>query len=302
MAPFTAGCGAFQVPDPPTGDLIDTLVLYPAHAPEVAGPLGPYVIELARDAAPAPGPFPLAVISHGSGGTPFVYRTLARHLARHGYVVALPEHPRNNRNHNELAGTAAILANRPRHVRLVIDRVLSHDVLGPVSATPPTVAVIGHSLGGYTALALAGGLPTAYPNETPSGRSEPVAVAADPRVTALVLLAPATPWFAAPGALAAVRLPILMITAGQDPHTPPWQAAIVASGVSADCPLTHRVIPGAGHFSFLDPFPPAMTSPSFPPSQDPPGFDRCQFHEQLHAGVLAFLKATDLGANAGTGR
>jgi len=33
-----------------------------------------------------------------------------------------------------------------------------------------------------------------------------------------------------------------------------------------------------------------MTSPAFPPSQDPPGFDRARFHKELNAGVLRFLR------------
>lgn len=42
----------------------------------------------------------LVLISHGSGGLPFVYRSIARHLARSGFIVGLPEHPHNNRNDN----------------------------------------------------------------------------------------------------------------------------------------------------------------------------------------------------------
>jgi hypothetical protein len=32
-----------------------------------------------------------------------------------------------------------------------------------------------------------------------------------------------------------------------------------------------------------------MTNPAFAPSQDPPGFDRARFHEEMHADTLAFL-------------
>jgi len=34
-----------------------------------------------------------------------------------------------------------------------------------------------------------------------------------------------------------------------------------------------------------------MTSPSFPPSQDPPGFDRAAFQPVLHAAIADFLAA-----------
>ncbi|MFL5350272.1 MAG: hypothetical protein ACJ8AT_36315 [Hyalangium sp.] len=37
-------------------------------------------------------------MSHGTGGSPWTYRGMAAHLARAGFVVALPEHPGNNRS------------------------------------------------------------------------------------------------------------------------------------------------------------------------------------------------------------
>jgi hypothetical protein len=33
-----------------------------------------------------------------------------------------------------------------------------------------------------------------------------------------------------------------------------------------------------------------MTSPTFPPSQDPAGFDRARFHEEMNAEIAAFLR------------
>jgi predicted dienelactone hydrolase len=203
-------------------------------------------------------------------------------------VVVMLEHPRNNRNDNALAGTATILANRPRHVRVVLDWAFGAEGFG-ASLVPDSAAVMGHSLGGYTALALAGGTPTSFPNESPDGREHPVPVAQDPRVKALVLLAPATPWFKAPGALSSVRVPVLMFTGEQDGHAPAWFGQIVERGLPSPNRLTHVVVPKAGHYSFLSPFPASMVSPTFSPSQDPPGFDRAAFHERLGSDVQAFL-------------
>ncbi|HEY3441994.1 MAG TPA: alpha/beta fold hydrolase [Paludibaculum sp.] len=288
MSPFAAGLRWVEVPDPPPADPIPLLILYPSNATVQTETLGPYPLSAARNAPVAGGTFPLVVISHGTGGSPLVYRTLAAHLARNGFVVLLPEHPRNNRNNNELAGTAAILTNRPRHLRRIVDWALLDDALG-AALQPGAFSIVGHSLGGYTALAVAGGLPTAFPHETPDHVSRPIEVAPDPRVSALVLLAPAAPWFMAPGALNAVRVPILMLTAEKDPHTPPEHGQIIRRGLPEQTPLEYRVVPNAGHFSFLSPFPQTMTSPSFPPSQDPEGFHREPFHQHLNAEVLAFL-------------
>ncbi len=56
--------------------------------------------------------------------------------------------------------------------------------------------------------------------------------------------------------------------------------------------IDHAVVPGAGHFAFLSPFPPAMTRPEFPPSQDPEGFDRAAYQPRLCAEIVAFLRRT----------
>lgn len=285
----SAGCRIVDPVDEP-GAPFPMLVMYPTESPQRRATLGGlYTADVAMDAPLASGVFPLVVVSHGSGGSHLLYRTLAAHLARHGFVVALPEHPRNNRNDNELAGTAAILANRPRHIRLVVDWAFSSDGLGS-HLTPDTAAVVGHSIGGYTALALAGGRPVAFPHETPDRRPRSVDVTADDRVRALVLLAPATAWFMNDGALDAIRVPILMLTAEQDEYTPSWQAEIVTNGVRDRTLVEHTIVPNAGHYSFLSPFPEEMISPAFPPSQDPDGFDRAAFHEEMNADVLRFLR------------
>ena len=111
----------------------------------------------------------------------------------------------------------------------------------------------------------------------------------------LVLLAPATPWYMAEGALSDVKIPILMLVAEHDPFTSKWHAELVLGRVPERAQVTYRVVENAGHYSFLSPFPPAMKSPSFPPSTDPEGFDREAFHERLNAEVLDFLNRARIG-------
>ena len=50
------------------------------------------------------------------------------------------------------------------------------------------------------------------------------------------------------------------------------------------------MVPNAGHFSFLAPFPPAMVRPGFLPAEDPPGFDRARFHAELGPEIERFLR------------
>jgi predicted dienelactone hydrolase len=194
-ANFSAGCRHVELFDEPMGMPFPVVVMYPCDAPEACKKLGSFTLNASMNGRVAVGSFPLVVISHGTGGSHLSHRTLAAHLARNGNVVALLEHPRNNRNNNELAGTEAILSHRPRQIRLVMDWAYLSDLFGH-SLKPDTAAIIGHSLGGYAALATAGGHPTAFPWETPDHQSRPVEVKHDDRVRALVLLAPAAAWSA----------------------------------------------------------------------------------------------------------
>ena len=269
---------------------VPTSLLYPTDATPHSVKVGAYSLDVAPDAPVAGGDLPLVVFSHGTGSSPWLVRDLACTLARAGFVVALPEHPGNNRSDDHLANTLPNLVNRPRHLRVVLDAAFADEVVGP-RLSRGGVAVMGHSLGGYTALALAGGRPSAFAHLSPDGLPRPFAVERDTRVRALVLLAPATAWFLADGALAEVDVPIFLRTGELDELAPPFHGDVVARGIVDSRKLDHVVVPGAGHFAFVSPFPPEMTRPDFVPSHDPPGFDRAAYQPRLHAEILAFLCA-----------
>ncbi|WBO86199.1 alpha/beta hydrolase family protein [Hymenobacter yonginensis] len=290
--PHFVGYRAADVADPELGLTIPLTILYPADEPGRLHPVGLYELDVAPDAPIRGGQWPVVLISHGTGGSGLTHRNLAHYLARHGVAVALPEHPHNNRTDDTWAHTPQNLMARPRHLQLTLDFLLQHPPLAP--ALQPTGAVlIGHSLGGYSALAAAGGQPWSVPREPADGSPRPIPVPpADPRVRALVLLAPAVPWFRHAGALRGVALPVLLLAAEKDEFIPPQHVESVLRGVPDAGRVTYRVIENAGHFSFLSPFPAARTRPDFPPSQDPPGFHRAQFHEALYPEILAFIRQT----------
>lgn len=285
MSP-AVGCRTLHVFDPIQEAAIPTWVLYPAEGAEQVVEFGPYPLAVALEAPLVGQAVPVVVISHGNGGSPWTHRETAVHLVRAGFAVVLLEHPGNGRSNNRLASTAANLENRPRHVRLVLDAVLQG--LGP-QLRGSAVGVIGHSIGAYTALAVAGGAPMCLPTEATDGVARPVAVVPDARIGALVLLAPAAIWYQAEGALAGVQCPILLFSGALDRIAwPGVHAEIVVRGAAR---VEHRCVPNAGHFSFQSPFPPALNRPDFPPAQDPPGFDRAGFQPILNGAILAFLRS-----------
>ncbi len=286
------GCRTVEITDNngnKTNAVFPMIIFYPTDTREKPEKLGPYDLSFAADASIKNGIFPLVLISHGSGGSHLVYRTLAHHLASHGFIVGIPEHPFNNRNNNTLENTVDNLINRPRHLKACIDWFYTHEQFG-VHLKPDFVSVIGHSMRGYTALALAGGKPTSFSRESPNNHELKVDVTSDPRVKALVLLAPATVWFRYARSLNKVNASILMLTAEKDELTDDFHSQVVLNGVPKNIQTQHRIIENAGHFSFIDPFPQEMTRVTFPPSQDPPGFNRRDFLQRLNAEVLEFLQ------------
>ena len=282
------GCLSLAVADAVQGVTLPVHVLYPTDAVAKAERFGPYELEVARDAPVTGSALPLVAISHGNGGTPWGYRWLVPHLARAGFAVVLVEHLGNSRTDNSLADSPQNLANRPRHVKLALSAAL--DALAPHAID--RAAVVGHSFGGYTALAIAGGAPMAMPDQTPDGVACPVEVEHDPRVRACVLLAPALPWFLAPGALAGVRVPLFVRTAARDDLVPPFFVEKILAGLPAGARMDYACVPDAGHFAFWGPVPPLLASPSFLPGQDPPGFDRAAYQAHLRDEIVTFLHAT----------
>ena len=288
---MNTGCRDLDVFDPIQKATIRTRILYPTHAAPRTEHFGDYALDVARDAAIEGESLPLVVLSHGTGSLPWVFRGLASHVARAGFVVALPEHPGNCRGDDGLAFTASNLENRPRHIRLVIDAAFADDAVRKRIADHG-VGVIGHSMGAYTALAAAGGRPTAFANESSDGQSRPVDVVRDTRIRALVLLAPAAAWFVGEDALANVDVPIFLRTGEKDTAAPALHGEIIRRGIRDPKRIDDAVVPNAGHFSFFSPFPPERIRPTFPPSQDPPGFDRAAYQAVLQAEVTAFLTRT----------
>ena len=112
------------------------------------------------------------MLSHGFGADRYFLKYMAEHLASHGLTVVSIEHPGSNvqalmempldpniaESPSRLLPASEFL-DRPRDVSFVLDRLAElnqskTDYSGAFNTGD--VTIIGHSLGGYTGLALAG--------------------------------------------------------------------------------------------------------------------------------------------------
>lgn len=121
-----------------------TIATYPGQAME----------EAAYDLSS--GPYPLVILSPGFSFGASTYAWLAEHLASYGFVVIAPEHQEILDPANDL-WQAAI--HRPQDILSVLAFVEAQVETGGTFEgliASERVAVLGHSYGGYTALAAAG--------------------------------------------------------------------------------------------------------------------------------------------------
>lgn len=113
-------------------------------------------------------PAPVVVISHGLGTDKSNFQYLATHLASHGFAVVVPTHPGSdtkqlrslsNKQANEVTQPNEF-QDRPLDVKYILDQLEKSNRSEPELKgrfNLQQVGVFGQSLGGYTALALAGG-------------------------------------------------------------------------------------------------------------------------------------------------
>lgn len=290
-----------------TNENIPVAVVYPTHSPSKIVKFGPFSMELSVGAAIAEGKFPVAVISHGSGGSNLGYRSIALTLVKQGFIVGMPLHPKNNYKNNTAEGTASNWLNRPKHIKSTIDALLINPKLSS-SIDSNRISVVGHSAGGYTALAVAGGIAETghiidlcesnnQLNEPFCGlvkknKVKPIKIQnqRDARVKALVLMAPVGILFKSKDSLVQVDIPVLLLRPEMDSElTEPYQSEIIARNIKSKERLTYRTVANAGHYSFITPFPDVIKSELAVVAQDPEGFDRVEFHKTLGPEIANYL-------------
>lgn len=122
---------------------LPTRVWYPAH-----GAAGGAVTTAA---APARGPFPLVVFSHGLSSQPNDYATLLSAWAQAGFVVAAPLYPHTS--HGTASFNSYDIVNQPADASQVLTSMLAlNGSSDPLSGRldPARVGAAGHSAGAIT--------------------------------------------------------------------------------------------------------------------------------------------------------
>jgi predicted dienelactone hydrolase len=309
---------------PASADDGPVTVYYPTAAAELPLSLGQgrLLLSVARDAPPQPGNGRVVMISHGSGGSPWVHADLARALVEAGYTVALPRHAGDHYLDTSSPGPDT-WKRRPGEVGRALDRLAADPRFGPHLDTR-RVGAYGVSAGGHTVLSLAGGrwseagltrhceahlaedfqacvgLATSLDGGLLDGLKQTLTRWIlrwrfsdetpqrhdEPRIAAVVAAVPYAADFD-PASLAAPRVPLALATAARDIWLHP---RFHSDRILQACSSCEQIAaaPAAGHGAYLSPLPSRLTGLEGRLLNDPPGFDRRDV-PALHRRIVAFF-------------
>jgi len=211
-----------------------------------------------------PGPYPVIVFSHGAGGSQSCCDALTRHWATYGYITLQPTHEdstlqRRNSGEEDInflkavrdaLKRPALWQSRPQDISFVLDSLPRLQRRIPALAGKidgQHIGVGGHSMGAFTADAIAGAL-VDLPNH-------PATNFADPRVKAVLLLSPQGPgeFGLDDHSWDQVSIPLLSMTGSLDrgagEQDPEWRKIPFERSQPGD--KYHVFIQGANHMSFI---------------------------------------------------
>ena len=317
MTAFPCGYRAWRLEDPDRARPVALDVWYPASpgATEAGHDYGLGGGSVTMDADVADGSFPLVVLSHGAFGTARAYAWIAEHLARGGAVVVGVSHYGESPLYGpETIDPRSVLEVAPR----VADCVVAIDhVLGASPwrdrVDPGRVGALGHSSGGATVVALAGGVfdpaamrrycastdaredrGCAYGRDADQGPPPVEAARAsirDRRIRSAVALDPALgPGFEA-ASLETISIPVHVVGAVDNDFLPFEHHAARYARLIPGCSLT-RLEGGEGHFVYLNACRSDLEANGVPLCRDREGVDRGAVQERLRADIGSFFART----------
>jgi predicted dienelactone hydrolase len=307
LAGTCAHAAGFQqgVAADPSGKPIVIGIWYPSQTLAKPVSMGPTTMTVAINAPVNGKALPMIVMSHGTGGSNLGHFDTAIALADAGFVVVAMNHTGDN--YADQSRSVDVM-DRPRQVSHVIDHMLS-TWQGRAAIDPQRVGIFGFSSGGFTALAIIGGIPDLtkiapmcrqYPgdfacqlmakSETPYVAPASVPVT-DVRIKAAVIAAPALGFTFSPDGLKNVKVPVQLWRAENDvvvPHPRYAEAVRLALPEAPD----YRVVANAGHYDFLAPCSNALASLATAICTSSAGFDRAAFHVGFDSEVVTFFEKT----------
>lgn len=300
-------------------------VFYPSSGTEMPVKQGPFDLSWVPNGQPVKGIGRLIVISHGSGGSPWVHVDLAHTLVQRGFTVAIPLHAGDNYLDASEPGPPS-WQKRPQEISKAIDMVANDAPLAKYLSFD-AVGVFGGSAGGHTALSLAGGqwsdqrfkahcekyieqdfsscvgFTTLLKGNWLDGMKIWLAkriIAArfsddtvhqyfDPRIKAAVAMVP----FAAdfdPNSLARPKVPLGLVIAEKDINQiPRFHVGAIVKACSPHCEVIMD-LPEGGHGAMLSPMPPLnQGSIGQHLLGDPPSFDRAHVIPELNTRIADFF-------------
>lgn len=301
---------AFQqvvVPDR-DGKSMPAGIWYPSNVEASAHSLGMFSQDVALNAPIAGRSLPLILISHGAGGSMTSHIDTALALARAGFVAVAVTHTGDNYQDQSYAGNRQDLIERPRHIKIALDWMLS-SWAGRDNLNVRRVGIFGFSLGGFTSLVLVGGTPelarmaqlcaanpaapecafikNAHGDQLDPNPPKPVWTH-DVRIKAALIAAPAASYLFGPGDLRGVSVPIQIWRAENDTQAPDaWNGAVIRDGLAVhpDVHLVEKV----DHFVFLAPCSESLAAAAPQICRDPSGFDRAAFHRIFNQAAVDFF-------------
>ena len=222
-------------------------------------------------------PAPVVFLSHGFGSEPRAFDYLGEHLASYGIAAVSVEHIGSDSDYEleilEGAKTRAIAARefieRPLDIQYVIDELERRNLSDPVlkdTLDLDKIGVIGHSLGGYTTLALAGAeinvdrLQKQCPNKKINlnvsllmqCRAKDLKIEgklADPRIKGAIAISPIASGILGQESLSDISIPTAIISGSEDIIAPVVQEQVYPfTWLAAKDKYLAMIIPG-DHFS-----------------------------------------------------
>jgi predicted dienelactone hydrolase len=312
LASEFVGVREIAAPSKERGSNLAVTVWYPAEKGGTSATLGESAFFVGTSAmADAPisaGEYPLILLSHGAGlgGTPQAMSWIATPLARAGFIVAAPTHPGNGGAYRSAEETIKLWL-RPGDITATLDAV-ENDPVFKRGLEASSVGVLGLSMGGNTALVLAGAridpvllagyCDTDGLNASLCGwmRQSGVDLHAmdmkragrdygDKRIRFAMAIDPAPVDVLRPDSFANIAIPVEIVNLGQPGHIP---RTALASGVAKSIPeATYATIADASHYSMFGECKPGAVDLAEsedigdPICSDGTGHSRLKIHQQL---------------------